>query len=87
MSVSSSTRNAPVAATIGLIVLGLLLVVVAVVYFTRSAGSLPAFFPGHQSGSSRHHTKHGIAMLALAVLCGVGAWFTTGRRKPAQQVP
>jgi hypothetical protein len=52
-------------------------VVIAVVYFTHTAGSLPSFLPGHQAGSAHKHTKHGIAMLALAVLALVGAWFTT----------
>jgi hypothetical protein len=52
-------------------------VVIAVVYFTHTAGSLPSFLPGHQAGSAHKHTKHGIAMLGLAVLALVGAWFTT----------
>jgi hypothetical protein len=51
---------------------GLLLIVVAAVYFATAAGSLPAFFPGHKSGSARHHTTHGIAVIALAILCWSG---------------
>jgi hypothetical protein len=58
-----------------------LLVVLAVVYFTTAASSLPSVLPGHQAGSTRHHTKHGIAMLGLAVLAWIGAWFSTS---PAQ---
>ena len=64
-------------ATIALIVLGLLFVIVAIVYFTKTATDLPSFMPGHQSGVSKHHTKHGVAMLGLAVLSWIGAWFTT----------
>jgi cytochrome b561 len=52
-------------------------VVIAIVYFAQPASSLPGFFPGHQAGSAHHHAKHGIAMLALALLAVVGAWFTT----------
>lgn len=64
-------------ATIGLIVLGLVFVALAVVYFTQSAANLPHFFPGHSAGVTRHHTKHGIALLVLAALAWIGAWFTT----------
>ncbi len=60
-----------------LLVVGVLFVVLAVVYFTTAASGLPAFLPGHQAGSSHHHTKHGIAMLGLAVLAWIGAWFST----------
>jgi hypothetical protein len=57
------------------IVLALVFVVVAVVYFVLPAGSLPSFFPGFEPGSARMHVKHGIAALAVAiVLFGVG-WF------------
>ena len=60
-----------------LIVVAVALVAVAVVYFTTTATKLPSFFPGHQAGSTHHHTKHGIAVLGLAALALIGAWFTT----------
>ena len=60
------------------VVVGLLLIVVAVIYFVDSAGSLPSFFPGHQAGSAHHHVKHGIAALLLGLACLVLAWFQTG---------
>ena len=57
------------------IVLALVFVVVAIVYFVLPAGSLPSFFPGFEPGSARVHVKHGIAALAVAVvLFGLG-WF------------
>jgi hypothetical protein len=57
------------------IVLALVFVVVAIVYFVLPAESLPSFFPGFEPGSARVHVKHGIAALAVAVaLFGVG-WF------------
>lgn len=64
---------------------GIVLIVIAVVYFVEPAKSLPGFFPGHQAGSSHHHVKHGIAALALGLGAFVLAWFQTGprERKPA----
>ncbi len=64
------------------IVLGVVLMVVAVIYFATPEHSLPAFFPGHTSVGSaeanHHHTKHGIAALVVALACFVFAWFQTG---------
>ena len=60
------------------IVLGIILAVVGVIYFVDSASALPSFFPGHQSGSSHHHTKHGIAAVVVGVGCLLFAWFQTG---------
>ena len=63
-------------------VVGILLIVVAVIYFAEPAHSLPSFFPGHVSASSseaaHHHTKHGIAALVVALACFAFAWFATG---------
>ena len=56
-------------------------VVIAVVYFAKTADALPGFFPGHTAGSTRHHIKHGIAFIGLAVLALIGAWFTTAPAK------
>jgi Na+/H+ antiporter NhaD/arsenite permease-like protein len=64
------------------IVIGVILLVVAIVYFVEPAKSLPSFFPGHVSASSseadHHHTKHGIAALIVALACFAFAWFQTG---------
>jgi hypothetical protein len=64
------------------LVLGVLLLVVAVVYFVSTAHGLPGFFPGHvgahSSEASHHHVKHGIAALAVALGCFVFAWFQSG---------
>lgn len=65
------------------VLVGLLLIVVAVIYFAEPAKSLPSFFPGHQAGSARTHVKHGIAALALGLGCLVLAWFQTGPRRAA----
>ena len=60
------------------IVLGILLLVLAVLYFVDSASALPSFIPGHQAGSSHHHVKHGIAAAVVAVGCFTFAWFQSG---------
>lgn len=64
------------------VLLGVLLIVVAVIYFVQPAHSLPSFFPGHVSAgdaeATHHHTKHGIAALVLALACFAFAWFQTG---------
>jgi uncharacterized membrane protein HdeD (DUF308 family) len=64
------------------VLLGIVLVVVAIIYFAEPAHSLPSFFPGHVSSTSseasHHHTKHGIAALVVALACFAFAWFQTG---------
>ena len=34
------------------VILGVIFVGIAIVYWTTDAGSLPSFFPGHEAGSS-----------------------------------
>jgi uncharacterized membrane protein HdeD (DUF308 family) len=64
------------------VVLGVVLVIVAIVYFVQPAHSLPSFFPGHVSTGDKeathHHTKHGIAALVVALACFAFAWFQSG---------
>jgi hypothetical protein len=64
------------------VLVGILLIVVAVIYFVQPEHSLPSFFPGHASVTSaeanHHHTKHGIAALVVALACFAFAWFATG---------
>jgi uncharacterized membrane protein HdeD (DUF308 family) len=64
------------------VVLGVVLIVVAIIYFVEPAHSLPSFFPGHVSASDseagHHHTKHGIAALVVALACFSFAWFQSG---------
>jgi hypothetical protein len=59
--------------------LGVVLLVVAAVYFLMPADQLPGFFPGHEAGVSRMHYKHGIVS-AVAALVLLGAGFWMGRR-------
>ena len=61
-----------------LTLLGVVLLVIAAVYFLVPADQLPGFFPGHEAGSSHHHMKHGIAAIVVALACFVFAWFQSG---------
>jgi hypothetical protein len=60
------------------VLVGVALIVIAVVYWAEPAKSLPGFFPGHEAGSSHHHTKHGIAAFLVGLACLAFAWFRTG---------
>ncbi|MCU1448457.1 MAG: hypothetical protein JWP02_627 [Acidimicrobiales bacterium] len=60
-----------------LLAVAVVFLILAVVYFVTPANQLPSVLPGHTVKATRHHTKHGIAMLGLAVLACIGAWFTT----------
>jgi hypothetical protein len=59
-------------------VVGVLLIVVAIVYWVQTADALPSWMPGHEDGSSHHHVKHGIAAFFVGVALLVYAWFQTG---------
>jgi hypothetical protein len=63
------------------LILGTALIVVAIIYWVEPAGSLPSFFPGHEAGSSHHHTKHGIAAFLVGLACFAFAWFNSGPKK------
>ena len=59
--------------------LGVVLLIVAAVYFMMPADQLPSFFPGYEAGVTHAHTKHGIvAGVAGLVLLAAGIWM--GRR-------
>ena len=77
----AADRNAPAWVTALLVVAGVVLLVIAIVYFTEPAKSLPSFFPGHATAVTRHHMKHGIAALLVAVAAFAVAWISTGTRR------
>lgn len=66
------------------VLLGIVFLVIAVIYFVEPAGSLPSFFPGHEAGSSHHHAKHGIAAIVVSLAFFVFAWFQSG---PSEKTP
>lgn len=67
--------------TVAAVIVGIALIVVGVIYWAEPAHSLPSFFPGHDSGSNRHHVKHGIAAFLLGVAVLAFAWFQSAPRK------
>jgi UDP-N-acetylmuramyl pentapeptide phosphotransferase/UDP-N-acetylglucosamine-1-phosphate transferase len=69
------------------VALGVVLIVIAVIYWVEPADSLPSFFPGHEAGSDHHHVKHGIAAFLVGLACLAFAWFNTGPKKSAAQAP
>jgi hypothetical protein len=67
------------------VVVGLALIALAVLYFVDSADALPSFIPGHETGSTHHHIKHGIAALCLGAGALILAWFQTGPAASTQR--
>jgi hypothetical protein len=62
-----------------LTLLGVVLLVIAAVYFLVPADQLPGFFPGHEAGVARVHMKHGVvAGVAGIILIAAGTFM--GRR-------
>lgn len=59
--------------------LGVVLLVIAAVYFLLPADQLPGFMPGHEAGVAHVHTKHGIVAAVVGVVLLVAGWWT-GRR-------
>ena len=81
MSSPTQVRNAPPVVTALLALLGVVLIIIAILYFTKTSNHLPSFFPGHDAKHAFHHTKHGITALVVGVLALIGAWMTAGRKK------
>jgi hypothetical protein len=59
--------------------LGIVLIIIAVVYFVTPSDQLPSFFPGHEAGVMRAHVKHGIVAGVAGVVVLALGWFM-GRR-------
>ena len=60
-------------------IIGVILIVVAAVYFLVPADTLPSFFPGHESGLARIRVKHGLLSGGLGIVLLIISWFM-GRR-------
>jgi hypothetical protein len=69
------------------VLVGLVLIALAILYFVDSADALPSFIPGHEAGSAHHHIKHGIAALCLGAGALILAWFQTGPATGTQRRP
>ena len=57
------------------VIIGIVFLALAVLYFAEPAKSLPSLIPGHEAGSTHHHVKHGIAAAVLSAGCFIFAWF------------
>jgi drug/metabolite transporter (DMT)-like permease len=68
------------------VVVGILLIVVAAIYWAEPAKSLPSFFPGHSRHSPHHHVKRAIAALIVAAIFLVLAWVQARRDRPRASV-
>jgi hypothetical protein len=79
---SSTVKVRPL--TVVLIVLAVFFVAAGIYYFVTPAHSLASFVPGHEAHGTNHHIKHGIAMIGLAVVALIGAWFTTAPDRSAK---
>lgn len=66
-------------------IIGLLLLASSLVYFLQPASSLPSFMPGYDAALVKHHYKHGIACLLLALAAFSFAWFQTGQKSPKEE--
>lgn len=62
-----------------LTLLGVVLLVIAAVYFLVPAEQLPGFFPGHEAGVARVHMKHGVVAGVIGLVL-IGAGMFMGRR-------
>ena len=64
------------------VVLGIVLIIVAIIYFVDPGALAAVVLPGAVSAgdpeAGHHHTKHGIAALVVALACFAFAWFATG---------
>jgi len=68
-----------------LVIVGVVLVIVAGMYFVEPAKSLPSFIPGYDHSLSAHHYKHGIGTLILGIGAFILAWFKSGKKSPQEK--
>ena len=63
--------------TVVLVILAIVCIIAGIVYFTETAANLPGFMPGHLAHSAKHHYKHGVAAITVAIVALAAAWLTT----------
>ena len=62
------------------IILGIIFVLLAAMYWLTPAGNLPSFMPGFIAGSSTIHFKHGLLALILGICAFIYAWFASAKK-------
>ncbi len=63
------------------VVVGIIFLGIAGIYFVTPANHLPHFFPGFDSTLTKTHYKHGIGALVIAIAAFIFAWFQSGKKK------
>jgi len=63
-----------VAVLVGLVFIGL-----AALYWLTPAGELPAFLPGFKEGATDIHVKHALGALIIGLAAFAFAWFRSRR--------
>jgi hypothetical protein len=58
------------------VLVGIVFIAVAVLYWMTPAGNLPTFVPGYLEHSPTIHFKHGLAAAIIAFLGFAFAWFS-----------
>jgi amino acid permease len=76
--------NKKLLTVIGVIV-GILCLLIAVIYFITPAKNLPNFFPGFDSTLTKTHLKHAIGFFILGIGAFVFSWFQTGKKSPKKE--
>ncbi len=67
--------------TWGSIIGGVLFIIIAFVYISTPAGSLPVIMPGFEIGSAHIHYKHAIGSLIVGLALFAFAWFSSAPKK------
>ena len=62
------------------VLLGVIFVALAFFYWMTPANALPGFFPGYNPALATPHLKHGIAALAVGLICFAFAWFNSAKK-------
>ena len=57
------------------VVIGLIFLALAALYWLTPAGELPAFLPGFRAGATDIHVKHALGALIIGLAAFVVAWF------------
>ncbi len=84
-SVTESGARSSSGKRIGALILGIIgivAIIVAIIYLTTAAGSLPSFIPGHIHGSTGHHPLRAGVAAVVGVILLVAAWWVGFGAKP-----
>ena len=66
--------------SVGAIILGILFIILAIIYWITPAGSLPHFIPGYIADSTTIHFKHGLGAFILGLGAFAYAWFKSAKK-------